>query len=225
MQEQDITSSTNNSFDTNINIVGGLKDYSVIYKTIESYFSDNDSVKDLIISRNELTLRTERSRIRITRAINSSFLRFFNEKHKESGLIKLMHPDGVYTKEDVRDYLEIALEMRRRVKEQLKRVGGMEFWDTNFSYIDKETQEEIYVGLPEEKGSHLIESTPLPPGICYTSTSDGENLALVRIEVVTTLGSGKLNITGINNNTVKENIKNTSARRCCWKSAGRGSPE
>lgn len=130
-------------------------------------------------------------------------------KKTVSGLIKLMHPDGNFTKEDVREYLVIAIEMRRRVKEQLKRIGGMEFWDTNFSYIDKETQEEHYVGLPEEKGSHLIENTPLQPGVCYTSTSDGENLALVRIEAVITSGSGKLNISGVSNMDVKENIKNT----------------
>lgn len=130
-------------------------------------------------------------------------------KKTVSGLIKLLHPDGEFSKEDVKEYLEIALEMRRRVKEQLKRIGGMEFWDTNFSYIDKESQEEHYVGLPEEKGSHLIENTPLQPGVCYTCTSDGEHLALVRIEVVTTAGSGKLNVTGLNNTKVKENIKNT----------------
>lgn len=130
-------------------------------------------------------------------------------KKTVSGFIKLIHPDGKYTKEDVREYLEIAIEMRRRVKEQLKRIGGMEFWDTNFSYIDKETQEEHYVGLPEEKGSHLIENTPLQPGVCYTSTRDGENMALVRIEAVITSGSGKLNISGISNTQVKENIKNT----------------
>ena len=130
-------------------------------------------------------------------------------KKTVSGLIKLMHPDGIFTKEDVREYLEIALEMRRRVKEQLKRIGGMEFWDTNFSYIDKETQDENYIGLPEEKGSHLIESNPLPPGVCYTCTSDGDNLALVRVEVVCSQGTGKLNITGVSNTLVKENIKNT----------------
>lgn len=130
-------------------------------------------------------------------------------KKTVSGLIKLLHPDGNYTKEDVQEYVEFAIEMRRRVKEQLKRIGGMEFWDTNFSYIDKETQEEHYVGLPEEKGSNLIENTPLQPGVCYTSTSDGDNVVLVRVEVVTTPGSGKLNITGISNTAVKENIKNT----------------
>ena len=130
-------------------------------------------------------------------------------KKTVSGFIKLMHPDGNYTKENVREYLILAIEMRRRVKEQLKRIGGMEFWDTNFSYIDKETQEEFFVGLPEEKGSHLIENSPLSPGVCYTATSDGDSLTLVRIEVVTTSGSGKLNITGVSNNAVKENIKNT----------------
>jgi ATP-dependent Lon protease len=130
-------------------------------------------------------------------------------KKTVSGLVKLMHPDGNFTKEDLREYLELAIEMRRRVKEQLKRIGGMEFWDTNFSYIDKETQEEHYVGLPEEKGSNLIENTPLPPGVCYTSTSDGESMALVRIEAVITSGSGKLNISGVSNTQVKENIKNT----------------
>lgn len=130
-------------------------------------------------------------------------------KKTVSGFIKLMHPDGNYTKDDVREYLEIALEMRRRVKEQLKRIGGMEFWDTNFSYIDKDTQEEHFVGLPEEKGSHLIENTPLPPGVCYTSTSDGDNVALVRVEAIAVGGNGKLNITGVSNTLVKENIKNT----------------
>lgn len=130
-------------------------------------------------------------------------------KKTVSGFIKLLHPDGDYTKEDIREYLVLALEMRRRVKEQLKRIGGMEFWDTNFSYIDKDTQEEFFVGLPEEKGSHLIENTPLSPGVCYTSTSNGDNTALVRIEAIAVQGNGKLNITGVNNTEVKENIKNT----------------
>lgn len=126
-----------------------------------------------------------------------------------SGFIKLLHPDGNYNKEDIREYMVIAFEMRRRVKEQLKRIGGMEFWDTNFSYIDKETQEEFFVGLPEERGNDLIEKNPLPPGVCYTATSDGDNNSLVKIEVVAIKGSGKLSVTGTSNQVVKENIKNT----------------
>ncbi len=130
-------------------------------------------------------------------------------KKTVSGLIKLLHPDGNFTKEDVREYLTIAMEMRRRVKEQLKRIGGMEFWDTNFSYIDKENQEETFVGLPEDRGSQLIENNPLPPGVCYTCTSDGENFSLVRLEVVVTMGSGKLQISGTTAAVVKENVRNT----------------
>ena len=126
-----------------------------------------------------------------------------------SGLIKLMHPDGNYTKEDVRQYLEFAIEMRRRVKEQLKRIGGMEFWDTNFSYIDKETQEETFVTLPEERGSNLIEDVPLAPGTCYTATSDGDKVTLVKIEVVSIPGNGKLTISGNASTEVKEDVRNT----------------
>jgi ATP-dependent Lon protease len=126
-----------------------------------------------------------------------------------SGFVKLLHPDGEFTKVDIKEYMITAMEMRRRVKEQLKRIGGMEFWDTNFSYIDKETQEEFFVGLPEERGSSLIEANPLSPGVCYTATSDGDNNALVKIEVVAIKGNGKLNVTGTNSQLVKENIKNT----------------
>lgn len=126
-----------------------------------------------------------------------------------SGLIKLMHPNGKYTKEDVRLYLEFAIEMRRRVKEQLKRIGGMEFWDTNFSYIDKETQEETFVTLPEERGNNLIEDVPLTPGTCYTATSDGDKVTLVKIEVVSIPGNGKLTVSGNASTDVKEDVRNT----------------
>lgn len=126
-----------------------------------------------------------------------------------SGLIKLLHPDGNFTKEDVEQYLKWAIEMRRRVKEQLKRIGGMEFWDTNFSYIDKETQEETFVPVPEERGTNLIEDTPLPPGTCYTATSDGDKVSLIKIEVITMTGNGKLNISGTSSAVMKEDIRNT----------------
>ena len=126
-----------------------------------------------------------------------------------SGLIKLMHPDGNFTKEDVRKYVTWAIEMRRRVKEQLKRIGGMEFWDTNFSYIDKETQEETFVPVPEERGSNLIEDAPLPPGTCYTATCDGDKVSLIKIEVITMQGNGKLAVSGTSSAEVKEDIRNT----------------
>lgn len=126
-----------------------------------------------------------------------------------SGLIKLMHPDGKFTKEDIRKYVTWAIEMRRRVKEQLKRIGGMEFWDTNFSYIDKENQEETFVSVPEERGSNLIEDAPLPPGTCYTATCDGDKVSLVKVEVITMQGNGKLTVSGTSSSEVKEDIRNT----------------
>ena len=85
----------------------------------------------------------------------------------------------------------------------------MQFWDTNLSYIDKETQEETFVPVPEERGNGLIGDSPLPPGTCYSATSDGDKVALVKIEVITMAGNGKLNISGTNSTAVKEDIKNT----------------
>lgn len=126
-----------------------------------------------------------------------------------SALIKLMHPDGNFTKEDISKYLSWAIEMRRRVKEQLKRIGGMEFWDTNFSYIDKETQEETFVSVPEERGSNLIEDAPLASGTCYTATCDGDKVSLIKVEVITMQGNGKLTVSGTSSAEVKEDIRNT----------------
>lgn len=129
-------------------------------------------------------------------------------KKTVSGFIKLLHPDESFSKADVQEYLEIAMEMRRRVKEQLKRIGGMEFWDTNFSFIDKETQEEAFVSVPEERGSHLIEHQPLQPGLCYTVSQDDTGLALLRVEVSVTPGNGRLSISGTTKTGVKDNIRN-----------------
>ena len=80
------------------------------------------------------------------------------------------------------------------------------FWDTNFSYIDKETQEETFVTLPEERGNNLIEDVPLAPGTCYTATSDGDKVTLVKLEVVSIPGNGKLTISGNASTEVKETI-------------------
>lgn len=129
-------------------------------------------------------------------------------KKTVSGFIKLLHPDENFSKADIQEYVTVAMEMRRRVKEQLKRIGGMEFWDTNFSYIDKDSQEETYVSIPEERGAHLIENQPLQPGLAYTVSQSENGLALLRIEVSVTPGSGKLNISGSAKTAVRDNIKN-----------------
>lgn len=89
-------------------------------------------------------------------------------KRTVSGLLKLLHPDGEYDKENVRQCLEYALETRRRIKEQLKKIGGMEFYDVHFSYIDQETMEEHFVTVPEQGGDKLIPEGALKPGVLHT---------------------------------------------------------
>jgi ATP-dependent Lon protease len=111
-----------------------------------------------------------------------------------SGLIKLLHPDGEYTKEEVEEYLEFAVEGRRRIKEQLKRMGGMEYRAVNFSYIDLETGEERYVEVPEEAEDTLIPQGTQKPGTVYTIGSDGSENNVFRIETQSLSGKGKSSI-------------------------------
>lgn len=124
-----------------------------------------------------------------------------------SGLVKLLHPAGDPTKEELREYLELALEGRRRVKEQLKKMGLFEYYQTSFSYVDNETMQERFVRLPEEGGRNLISPDPLSPGTAYTATlTDGDKVALNRIEVMRMPGTGKLRITGSPDRTMKDSI-------------------
>jgi ATP-dependent Lon protease len=80
-----------------------------------------------------------------------------------AGMIKLLHPTGEVSKDDLAEIVELAVEGRRRVKEQLKKMGSFEYHQTSFSYIDTETREERYVGVPEEGGRDLISTDPLAP--------------------------------------------------------------
>ncbi len=126
-----------------------------------------------------------------------------------SGFLKLLYPHGDFDKEAVRRCLEYALETRRRVKEQLKKIGGMEFYDVHFSYIDQETMEEQFVGVPEQGGSSLIPDGPLNPGVLHTiSIGSNGHLGLYRFETQTTAGNGKLTISGLGSNSAaKEALK------------------
>ena len=126
-----------------------------------------------------------------------------------SGLLKLLYPHGEYDKDAVQRCLEYALETRRRVKEQLKKIGGMEFYDVHFSYIDQETMEERFVGVPEQGGDKLIPDGPLNPGVLHTiATGSGGHLGLYRLETQTTAGNGRLNLSGLGSNSAaKEAIK------------------
>ncbi len=115
-----------------------------------------------------------------------------------SGLVKLLYPDGEYSKDELEEILRLALEMRRRVKEQLKKIGGMEFYDVNFSYIDNETFEEKYVSVPEQGSSTLIPEGMCNPGQVYTvSTGKSGMIGLFRLESQLLPGNGKFTCNGL----------------------------
>jgi ATP-dependent Lon protease len=127
------------------------------------------------------------------------------------GYIKLLYPDGEFTKEDVEEILKISLEMRRRVKEQLKKLGGMEFYDVNFSYIDNGTFEEKYVSVPEQGGGKLIPEGLCNPGQVYTvSRGKSGMLGVFRLESQMLPGSGKLVCTGLGSDRGAKEATNTA---------------
>ena len=114
------------------------------------------------------------------------------------GYIKLLYPDGEFTKEDLEEVLTVALEMRRRVKEQLKKLGGMEFYDVNFSYIDLEDMSEHYVSVPEQGGGKLIPEGMCNPGQVYTvSRGKSGMIGVFRLESQMLPGNGKFDRTGL----------------------------
>jgi ATP-dependent Lon protease len=130
-------------------------------------------------------------------------------RHTVSGLLKLLYPEENYDKEAVRRCLEYALETRRRVKEQLKKIGGMEFFDVHFSYIDTEELEKKYISVPEQGGGSLIADGPLNPGVMHTvAVGSGGHLGLYRIETQVTAGNGSLKMSGFGSNSqAKEAVK------------------
>lgn len=126
-----------------------------------------------------------------------------------SGLMKLLYPHDQFEKEDVRQCLEYALQVRRRVKEQLKKIGGMEFYDVHFSYIDNETLEEHFVSVKEQGGGGLIPEGPGKPGVLHTIGLSNKGMpGLYRLELQVTKGSGKLVTSGLwNSSAAKEQVK------------------
>lgn len=127
------------------------------------------------------------------------------------GYLKLLYPDGQFSKEELEKILKISLEMRRRVKEQLKKLGGMEFYDINFSYIDNETFEEHYVTVPEQGGGKLIPDGICNPGQVYT-VSHGKSgmIGLFRLESQMLPGNGKFERTGMGTDREAKEASNTA---------------
>jgi len=114
-----------------------------------------------------------------------------------SGLMKIIHPHGEATREETVELLEFAMEGRRRVKEQLKKLGSFEYHQTSFSYISRESGEEHFVGVPEQGGRNLIPPDPPGPGTVYSAgVSDDSVIGLYRVEVSISTGTGKLKMAG-----------------------------
>ncbi|MBN8706506.1 MAG: protease Lon-related BREX system protein BrxL [Bacteroidetes bacterium] len=131
-------------------------------------------------------------------------------KRTVSGLVKLLFPDGKFTKNDIRKCIEYALVGRRRVKEQLKKIGGMEFYDVHFSYIDLEDNEEHFVGVPESGGNTLIPEGDLPAGTVYAvgKNSESGHKGLFRLDIQKMPGNGKISDTGFGGGTaIREELK------------------
>jgi ATP-dependent Lon protease len=124
-----------------------------------------------------------------------------------SGLVKLVYPDGEVSRDELAELVEVALEGRRRVKEQLKKMGSFEYHQTSFSYIENEGREERFVGVPEQGGRDMISTDPLAPGSVYAAAVDDQGkVGLYRLEVGCSPGTGKLRIAGGIDGPMKESI-------------------
>jgi ATP-dependent Lon protease len=127
-----------------------------------------------------------------------------------SGLMKIIYPNGEAAPEELQEILELALEGRRRVKEQLKKMGAFEYYHTSFSYMAKESGEEHFVGAPEMGGRDLISSDPLSPGSVYSASVNADGtVGMYRIEVTVSPGTGKLKLAGGVSGITKESIQRT----------------
>ncbi|MGK5084118.1 protease Lon-related BREX system protein BrxL [Bdellovibrionota bacterium FG-1] len=123
-----------------------------------------------------------------------------------SGLIKLLHPGGDCNKSEVEEYLTFAIELRRRIKEQLRRMGGVEYARVNLSYIDKDTRQETFVSCKELGSTQIIPDSPLPPGDVFTVGHDPEEgrFSLYRIQCSVAPGSGRFAILGVTSKGIRE---------------------
>lgn len=152
--------------------------------------------------------------------VSDKFYRFGNNLNQRdviavrktiSGFTKLLYPNADYTKEDIAEIITVALELRRRVKEQMKKIGGMEFYDVNFSFIDIDTFEEHYVSVPEQGGGKLVPEGMLNPGNLYT-VSRGKTgmVGVYRLETQVLPGNGKFERTGLGTDREAKEATNTA---------------
>lgn len=162
-------------------------------------------------------LLRELRKVRYGDAIDKHFVlgEAFNKRDEKAvrktvaGFLKLLHPDGNYTKAEIEEYVSLALEFRRRVKEQLRRMGGVEYWNTSLSYRAKEGDaQERFVILPEQGEATVVSPDPLPPGVTYTIglDLDSQRYALFRVEVALMKGKG-YSVTGVGGKSIREAVR------------------
>lgn len=123
-----------------------------------------------------------------------------------SALLKLLHPDGECSKTEMEEYLKFSIELRRRVKEQLRRMGGVEYARVNLSYIDKESRHESFVTCKELGSTQVIPAEPLPPGDVFTVGYESEDgrYPLFRIQCSVAPGSGRFSVVGVTSKGLRE---------------------
>lgn len=117
-----------------------------------------------------------------------------------SGLAKLIYPNECMSKEEVRELLEYAIEGRRRVKEQLRKITPGEFSDVDLGYIDLETEEEVIVPLPEVAEGTLVFEGYETPGYVYgvgRSVADSDIIGVYRLENKLLDGKGDLSFKNV----------------------------
>lgn len=126
-----------------------------------------------------------------------------------SGFVKLLHPDGKCTKEELQEYLTFAIELRRRVKEQLKRMGGIEYSKVNLSFLDKEAKSETFVTCKELGSTQIIPETATPPGDLFTVGFDSaeHRFSLYRIQITAAAGGHRFNVVGTSGKGIRESAR------------------
>lgn len=125
-----------------------------------------------------------------------------------SGLLKIIHPDGNFTKDDVEEYLTVALEMRRRVKEQLKKMKSAEYWRTELSYIDIDTSREVVIPIPEQPSKVELPIEPRIGEVVGLAVIRGYGGgAIQRFEVIADRGTGRLIPLGSMMRVMRESLK------------------
>lgn len=126
-----------------------------------------------------------------------------------SGLIKLIHPGGDCTENEVEEYLRFAVEMRRRVKEQLKRMGGIEYSRVNLSFLDKQTGQEAFVTCRELGSTQLIPEGSLNPGDLFTVGFDPEEgrYSLYRLQVTASPSGHRFSVVGVPGRCIRESAR------------------